>query len=188
MTLTISDVKKIYQTWDLDSDPSDDLQDWLSESLNHPDRDELIELSKFFIEDFSPSKSPYWLNWSIKYLRRGEITKEKMDQIAYVVTNYEKFKYSGSARDSAARFLGDMSHYPNDILRNAISFKDHEDESEVNQLAVIYFRAAAYGGYVMTATDFRTGLEAEREIKASGEIPTVGKAEQIITEWREKHG
>ncbi|MDP9765396.1 hypothetical protein [Deinococcus enclensis] len=49
---------------------------------------------------------------------------------------------------------------------------------------LVFARAAAFGAYVMTATTFDHGLNAGRQVKASGRRPTRGDAEALIRAWQ----
>lgn len=50
-----------------------------------------------------------------------------------------------------------------------------------------FARVAAVGAYVMTAPDFEYGLNARRQMKASGTTPTLPQAEAMIQAWSGTH-
>lgn len=188
MTFSLSDAREKYSTWDLDSEITDEIQDWIDKTFENPDNSDLLEFAEYAIYDFTIEKSTLWLDWAINYLWRGRVDNKKISLLEKILTDYEKYKDSGTSRNRAASILGDIAPYPNSTLKNSIVFDDSADESEWNKESIKQFRAAAFGGYIMTATDFQTGIDAGRAIKASGEMPTVEKAEEIIAQWCKEHG
>lgn len=50
MTLSMATVREIYGDWDMETDPSDDLQFWISKSRSSPNDEELIDFAKHVID------------------------------------------------------------------------------------------------------------------------------------------
>lgn len=185
--MKIEELIDIYTSWkDFEDEPTDELQQILDDfSKNQSD-----ESDAFFwkiIHDFDNDKDGFWLDSAIRYMHYCKDKDFAQSSLEEIVGDYEKFGGLGTGINSAANFLGEIASYPNDVLKSAISSSiDTSDPSEI--LAHRLFRASAYGAYIMTATDFETGLEAGRAIKDSEEMLTILRAEEFIRKWRAKHG
>lgn len=187
--MKLSEIKEMYSTWNLfESEPTEELQEWHTETLNQrnsPDS-EVIQFAYYVIDDFHVEKSAYWIDWAIMFIGHTKGSAKNIEYLEKIITDLEKYGVLTSTLGKAASRLGDIAPYPNEVLRKTIEL-DIEPHEDWGPRFIPMLRASAYGAYITTVTDFQTGLDAGRGMKASGEIPTVEKAEAFITKWHQEN-
>lgn len=185
--MKLNDLVSTYTNWqDYEDEPTEEIISAL-DSLEESQNDDTNAFFQRIIDDFSEEKDAFWVMKAIDYMHHAKDKKFARDNLEKVITDYLKFGVLGAGLGKAASYLGIIAEYPNSALKHAIERMIRTDDtSEI--LAHRLFRASAYGAYIMTATDFQTGLEAGRMMKDSAGTPTVKAAEQVIAQWRKGHG
>ena len=193
--MSLESVKQAYQEWEIfESEPNKALKDEINEVFLHPNK-ESDEFFENVVSDCTPEGTDgFWVGIAIKYSHREGVNKTiTLGYLESIISNWKKFWVVGGHISSAASMLGSIAPYPNQVLADAIEAErynpDYEwgGEGNLDKISSNSLRAAAYGGYIMTATDYQTGFDAGQAIKASGKQPTVAMAEEFIAKWRKDH-
>lgn len=173
-----------YQNWqDYETTPSRELKDGIISLSSNPSK-EVDSFFKDIISNFSEEKDIFWLDKAVKYSQSALDKKLALSYLTEIVSRPEKFGFIGSLLGSAATYIGMIAEYPDQTLVNILS--DEINFSKVKPSTVHFLKSSAYGAYIMTATDFYTGLNAGREMEASDMTPDLHMAEQFIADLRKK--
>jgi len=147
------------------------------------------------VANFDPDDTDgFWIQQAIGYA--GTLGRASPDAVHYleaILGDYRRYSVLSGLIGTAAYALGRIADHPNTLLVRAIEGDSvgfyappaaEDDDAEL----VAFVRAAAYGAYIMTPTDFQTGFDAAQELKGSRRRPTVELAEQVIGSWRAHQG
>lgn len=174
-------IKTIYETWmPFESSPTAALNATLRNAMEHP----TPEWDAFFrqiVDDFDDASDAFWITYSIKYAQSACDRNMAMAWLEQILTQSERYGVLGGVFGMAASYLGMLATYSNEVLRRTITLQETGNPEMDAELP--FARAAALGAYVMTATTVDYGFEVGRQFQASGEVPTVEKAEALIRAW-----
>lgn len=177
----MTDIKTIYETWmPFESCPTAELKATLRDAIARP----TPEWDTFFrqiVDDFDDESDAFWINYSIKYAQSACDRNMAIAWLEQILTHPERYGVLGGVFGSAASTLGMLAPYPNQVLRRTITLQETGNPEMDAELP--FARAAALGAYVMTGTTVDYGFEVSRQFQASGEVPTVEKAEALIRAW-----
>ena len=176
--------RRIWTYWLPFSEPEGSLLADLDASLLQPDR-QWDEFYHDVIHSFDKESDFFWIGYAIKYASRTVDKQGAVNDLEWILGHPERYGVLGGLFSAAASYLGLIASYPNTALLNLMQATDTGDEDidDVLQFA----RAAAFGAYVTTATDFDFGMNAGRQAKFSAERPSLEQAERLIWQWREQH-
>ncbi|MFC4426800.1 hypothetical protein [Deinococcus navajonensis] len=173
-----------WKNWIPFSEPEEALITDLEASLRFPNTT-WDEFYHDVIRSFHEDSDFFWIGYAIKYSSRAIDKAGAAADLEWILNHPETYGVLGGLFGSAASYLGLIAAYPNQTLLTLMQAPDRGDE-DID--AVLEFaRAAAFGAYVATATDFDFGMRAGRQVKASGRRPTPEQAEKLIRQWREQH-
>lgn len=183
--MNFTQIQQTYSHWSPFQDPEPELVAALEESLESPDEawDRLYEQA---VDDFDDTADGFWIEYAIKYFARTKDVRRGTTCLERILNNPDRYAVLGGMFSAAASYLGKIATYPNAVLRKMMETADTGNEARDFDLQ--YARAAAFGGYVMTATSFDYGLNAGRAILAEGRKPTVEEAEKLIRDWQAGNG
>ena len=175
------DLKTIYETWmPFESSPTAELNATLRDAMEHP----TPEWDAFFrqiVDDFDDESDAFWINYSIKYAQSACDRNMAIAWLEQVLTQPERYGVLGGVFGMAASYLGMLATYPNEVLRRTITLQETGNPEMDAELS--FALAAALWAYVMTGTTVDYGFEVSQQFQASGEVPTVEKAEALIRAW-----
>lgn len=174
-------VRAAWATWAPFSDPAPDLDAELEAALLHPSP----TWDAFFhevIHAFDETSDGHWIEYALRYASRATDRTQAIQDLEHVLDHPDRYLVLGGLYSAAASHLGRIAPYPNEALLRLMRRPDCGDE-EMD--AVLRFsRAAAFGAYVMTATTFDHGLNAGRQVMASGRRPTRQDADALVRAWQ----
>ena len=173
-----------YQNWqDYETTPSRELKDSIIALSSNPSK-EVDLFFKNIVSNFSEERDIFWLDKAVKYSQSASDKELALSYLTEIVSKPEKFGFIGSLLGSAATYIGMIAEYPDQTLVNILS--DEIDFSTIKPSTVHFLKSSAYGAYIMTATDFYTGLNAGREMEASDTTPDLHMAEQFLSNLKGK--
>lgn len=174
-------VRAAWATWVPFSDPDPDLDAELEAALLHPSP----TWDAFFhevIHAFDETSDGHWIEYALRYASRATDRTQAIRDLEHVLDHPERYLVLGGPYSAAASHLGRIAPYPNEALLR-LMLRPNTGE-EWTDFDLVFARAAAFGAYVMTATTFDHGLNAGRQVKASGRRPTREDAEALIRAWQ----
>lgn len=182
--MTIERARRSWEHWIPFGKPEDALVADLEMSLSHPEK-KWDELYHDVIRSFDEDSDFFWIGYAIKYASRAIDKQRAAEDLEWILNHPERYGVLGGLFGSAASYLGLIASYPNAALLNLMQAPDTGDEDidDVLQFA----RAAAFGAYITTATNFDFGINAGRQAKSSDQRPSPEQAERLIRQWREQH-
>lgn len=181
--MSVQALKHAYATWtEFQSMPSPALKAALKAVMRAPstDADDFFHAA---VTAYRDGADGFWVDHAIRYAQSARDPVRAQAWLEAILLHDHPYRSLGALRSAAATTLGTLAAYPNAALAWTIHAAGEAD-GESGALCRHFLRAAAYGAYIMTATDFDTGLAAGRALEASGGEPTVRLAEAFIARHR----
>lgn len=182
--MTVELAQQAFEHWTPFEDPSEELVGALNDSLQQPTA-QWDELYRRAVHAFNAESDGFWIEYAIKYASRASNPATAVAYLEHIVTHAGRYAALGGLFGAAVTRLGMVAPYPSAVLGTLMTTPPSGDDEVDATLDLA--RPAAFGAYVMTGTDFETGLNAGRQVRAAGTRPSVEQAEQLIRQWKAAH-